>query len=454
MKIKLLIITVLACLFNGVYAFASDLSVEIGSYYRLGQYNGQPIIWRCVSTNDENGVLMVSDRILCFKAANIGKNVKENINSDSLYESNFWQESTIREWLNSGEEKIDWSNYVLDEKNLSYSYSEEGGFLSDNNFSKSEKSLLKTVYQWQALPMNKIQLSTNGSNVPYITSYSVQKNYGETELIGKVQLTDLSASYKGAMNRVNDTIFLLDEQQLYNAMNVLGTIGALVREKPITDVFSFNNYYSYWLRSPVNSINGNNNIGFNVVNGDIGIGGSISKEELGIRPAFYLNEATARIVSGSGTEDDPYVLDGEAQDGITVFTNAGQVDFDVEPITENDRTLVGMRAVFEALGADVEWEQDSNTAVATKDGITIRLQIDNDIMTKNGEEIQLDVPARIVNDRTMVPLRAISEALNARVDWIEDLQRVVIDVQPEWVESDWCPDWYKRALNAMGYSGE
>ena len=174
----------------------------------------------------------------------------------------------------------------------------------------------------------------------------------------------------------------------------------------------------------------------------------------GVRPAFYLNEETAHILSGSGTENDPYVLDGEAQDGITVFTNAGQVDFDVEPITENDRTLVGMRAVFEALGADVEWEQDSNTAVATKDGITIRLQIDNDIMTRNGEEIQLDVPARIVNDRTMVPLRAISEALNARVDWIEDLQRVVIDVQPEWVESDWCPDWYKRALNAMGYSGE
>jgi hypothetical protein len=51
----------------------------------------------------------------------------------------------------------------------------------------------------------------------------------------------------------------------------------------------------------------------------------------------------------------------------------------------------------------------------------------------------------------MVPIRAVSEAFNAKVDWIEDLQRIVVDVQPEWTESDWFPDWYKQALIAGGY---
>ena len=110
-----------------------------------------------------------------------------------------------------------------------------------------------------------------------------------------------------------------------------------------------------------------------------------------------------------------------------------------------------MRAVFEALGADVDWNGETRTATAVKDDIMIELTIDSDVMTKSGETVTLDAPARILNDRTMVPLRAISEALGARVEWIEDLQRVVIDIQPEWVESDWNPEWYQQALRAGGY---
>ena len=86
-----------------------------------------------------------------------------------------------------------------------------------------------------------------------------------------------------------------------------------------------------------------------------------------------------------------------------------------------------MRAIFEALGAEVEWENETQTATATKDGITVSVTIDSDRMLKNGEEIELDVPARLVEDsRTLVPLRAISEAFGCQVEWDEELQRVDI----------------------------
>jgi hypothetical protein len=112
---------------------------------------------------------------------------------------------------------------------------------------------------------------------------------------------------------------------------------------------------------------------------------------------------------------------------ITVYINNKQLNFDIYPITEKDRTLVPMRAIFEALGAEVEWENETQTATATKDGITVSVTIDSNRMQKNGEEIKLDVPARLVGDsRTLVPLRAISEAFGCRVEWDEALQRVDI----------------------------
>ena len=117
----------------------------------------------------------------------------------------------------------------------------------------------------------------------------------------------------------------------------------------------------------------------------------------------------------------------EKPEKITTYLNNEQLNFDILPITENDRTLVPMRAIFEALGAEVEWENETQTATATKDGIKVSVTIDSNRMQKNGEEIKLDVPARLVGDsRTLVPLRAISEAFGCRVEWDEELQRVDI----------------------------
>ena len=110
-----------------------------------------------------------------------------------------------------------------------------------------------------------------------------------------------------------------------------------------------------------------------------------------------------------------------------VYIDGNELTFEKHPITENDRTLVPMRAIFEALEAEVTWDNDTNTATAVKDGTTVSITIDSDVMYKNGEAIQLDAPARLIDDGyTFVPLRAVSEALDCDVQWNEELKRVNI----------------------------
>lgn len=74
-----------------------------------------------------------------------------------------------------------------------------------------------------------------------------------------------------------------------------------------------------------------------------------------------------------------------------------------------------MRAIFEALDATVNWED--NTVTAKKGNTSISLKIGSKEMIVNGKSVRLDVVAKIKNNRTFVPLRAVSEAFNNTVEW-------------------------------------
>jgi N-acetylmuramoyl-L-alanine amidase len=111
---------------------------------------------------------------------------------------------------------------------------------------------------------------------------------------------------------------------------------------------------------------------------------------------------------------------------ITVSVNGKNVDFDQPPVIDNDRTLVPMRAIFEALGATVDWDGDTRTVTSTKGDTTIKLTIDSADMYVGEKLVTLDVPAKIISDRTMVPVRAISEAMACKVDWDGENQAVII----------------------------
>lgn len=111
---------------------------------------------------------------------------------------------------------------------------------------------------------------------------------------------------------------------------------------------------------------------------------------------------------------------------IWVLIDNERVLFDQQPIIKQDRTLVPMRAIFEKLGAKVDWDDSTKTAIAEKNGIVIKIQIDNNIMKKGEEDIVLDVPAQLLNSRTLVPIRAISEAFGCKVDWLGEARTVTI----------------------------
>lgn len=111
---------------------------------------------------------------------------------------------------------------------------------------------------------------------------------------------------------------------------------------------------------------------------------------------------------------------------IKVVLDGNYIQFDVEPQMIDDRTMVPVRAIFTALGANVDWDELTNTVTSSKGDINISLTIDDKTLYKNGEAIELDVPAKLVDDRTLVPVRAISEAYGCQVDWNNGLNTVVI----------------------------
>ena len=100
--------------------------------------------------------------------------------------------------------------------------------------------------------------------------------------------------------------------------------------------------------------------------------------------------------------------------------------FDVLPKIINDRTMVPLRAIFEAIGAKVDWYGETRTIVSSKDDIEIRMQIDNNIMHVNDNIITLDAFPCIDNDRTLVPVRAIAESFGFDVAWDGETRTVTI----------------------------
>lgn len=148
-----------------------------------------------------------------------------------------------------------------------------------------------------------------------------------------------------------------------------------------------------------------------------------------------LEEAKKRFLSESESQANGRInelqtlMEGVKDKKLLVFSigkpvayaygTSGRIDSisGLSPTVVDGRTLLPVRYTGEKLGASVTWDDKTSTAKITGNGITVEIKTGEKTMLANGKQITLDVPAQIINGRTMVPLRALAEVLGKKVFW-------------------------------------
>ena len=275
-----------------VRAAGAETGVQLGDYIQLGSYDGEPILWRCVSV-DENGPLMLSDRVLCDSMPYDAQTSENSVSGShrrssyrSKYGSNHWRDSDMRSWLNSDADagQVKWlcgnppkDGYIVG----GGAYDGKAGFL--NGFTPDEAAAIKTVTQRAIVSHPEYTagyIDAPGADLPYNTD------------IGSV-----ADGYEGAhYENITDKVFLLDVKQLHTVYENLGGYYIAQNRNGVN--------WSYWLRTPVTDCN--HDMRYVSPQGSIGRDAPC-KGYYGVRPAFYLDAAYYAVTSGSGTAADPYV---------------------------------------------------------------------------------------------------------------------------------------------------
>ncbi|WP_127837519.1 DUF6273 domain-containing protein [Clostridium prolinivorans] len=276
-------------------------TMKVGDYVLFGKYLGKPILWRVI--NIENGSpLLFSEKIISIKAydaAESGKYYRTGSNpyttdeARQKYGSNQWENSNIREWLNSSDAKVKYTTQPPTKAAVSQNaYDAEPGFLS--NFTEAERNAIKPVTHKAILADIDKGKKTGGS----------EKHIYNENMITSLENYDVSY-YKN----VTDKVYLLDIKELYDYVYKRGyeyikkpTKEAVEQSEYKYKILDPNNYWYYWLRLPcalqssyVRHVDSDNFVYSSNANYYSG----------GIAPA--LNLKSASYISGKGTIDDPYI---------------------------------------------------------------------------------------------------------------------------------------------------
>jgi hypothetical protein len=332
-----------------IQAAAAATTIKIGDYVQMGKYYDEPILWRCVDI-DENGPLILADRILTIKAFDAAGNHKyldgtaqadDSRNYRTKYGSNLWETSNLRSWLNSTATSgnVIWldgcpptvdkmTNGFGDYTHPNNAYDNEKGFLAEGNFTASEQNIIKSVTQKSLLSGIDIKLIEGGTS----------------EYISNGSIASLVPNYETAyFDNVTDKMFLLDVKQLSNVSLNISTLGADYLVGKLTQKAADNSVSSSfwgwadgvngssWTRSPRITSNPNDYpngfevlyVGSNIFqcNG-AGLGSNLS-DFLGVRPAFYLNMSSVIFKSGDGSVGMPYVIDSlVVKSDLTAYNKA------------------------------------------------------------------------------------------------------------------------------------
>lgn len=136
--------------------------------------------------------------------------------------------------------------------------------------------------------------------------------------------------------------------------------------------------------------------------------------------------STVKVININLTYDGKTVAYREKEVHVIVDGNELK-GLDMPAIIIDSRTLVPLRAIFESMGAEVRWNSSNQMITATfENGDVVKMYIDNKAGIVNGNAFNMDVAPKIINDRTMVPVRAIAEAIGANVGWNDSTRTVTI----------------------------
>lgn len=119
-------------------------------------------------------------------------------------------------------------------------------------------------------------------------------------------------------------------------------------------------------------------------------------------------------------------LPAGAEGDISVILDGEPIAFDVQPMMLEGRVMVPLRAIFEAFDVTVDYNGETRVITAYPDGSTIVLTVDSKEMYIGDRLVTLDVPATVIDGRTLVPVRAVSEALDCDVQWDQETYSVII----------------------------
>ncbi|BCN31809.1 DUF6273 domain-containing protein [Anaeromicropila herbilytica] len=247
----LVFLMVMSCFSNVNVQAESDISLKIGDYIEFGKYLDTPITWRVIDNNSD-GILLISDKILCLKAFCAQS-------PNNKYGSSEFSESTLRTWLNSDAYSIDYaelSEYVPNKRNVEYNaYVGEEGFL--HYFTSHEKNLI-----------NEITLDNLRTKV-FMLSQNELDQYLSKSLFNQGYAYPTPEAVKNSEYVVKDT-----------------------------------EYCDYWIREKFDA-------GVYIMRGRKE--GSTTRQpkngRIGVRPALYLSVTSDDISSGSGSEVSPYIID-------------------------------------------------------------------------------------------------------------------------------------------------
>lgn len=117
---------------------------------------------------------------------------------------------------------------------------------------------------------------------------------------------------------------------------------------------------------------------------------------------------------------------------IKIMIDDVHLETDVAPVIVNDRTLLPIRTIVENIGGTVDWDAETSKAIIEKGSDVLTLEIDSLIANVNGEDVTLDVPAQIIDERTMVPVRFVSETLGLKVEFSDG----IVYIETETVEEE------------------